>query len=124
MKNTIPSVCTMRHGAGAHMIFGTPWGRQLASGSSRHFAPDARTSYSAFAHGWKGTGSFRSLARSRMYPSVGFHTPERSGLPSGSRGAGAAMLTLPSGIRGTDERGMFAHCAESETPTSIAIATD
>src|SRR5215831_20886576 len=124
MKNTICSVCTMRHGAGAHRIFGTPWGRQLASGSSRHFAPDARTSYSAFAHAWNGTGSFTSFAKSRMYPSGGFHTPDRSGLPSGSRGVGAVMFTLPSAVRGAVDRGTFVHWAETHTPASTAIAAD
>src|SRR5215831_14304579 len=123
-KKTMVGVWTMRHGAGAHSTFGTPCGRQLASGSSRHFAPDARTSYSALAHGWNGTGSFTSFARSRIYPSDGFHTPDRSGLPSGSRGAGADRFGLPSGVRGTDDRGMLVHCAESDTPTSIAIAAD
>src|SRR3954466_12468342 len=124
MKNTIPSVCTMRHGAGAHRTFGTPCGRQLASGSSRHFAPDARMSYSAFAHGWNGTGSFRSLARSRTYPSGGFQTPDRSGLPSARRGAGADRFGFPSGVRGTDERGTFAHCAAADTVNRTTVASD
>src|SRR5262249_21330973 len=123
-KKTMAGVCTMRHGAGAQRTFGTPCGRQLASGSSRHFAPDARTSYSALAHGWNGPGSFTPVAGSRMYPSGGFHTPDRSGLPSGSLGAGADRFGLPSGVRGTDERGMLDHCAESDAPASIAIAAD
>src|SRR4029077_5536943 len=113
-KNTIVGVWTMRHGAGAHRTFGTPCGTHFARGTSRHFAPEARTSYSAFAHGWKGTGSFRSFARSRTYPSGGFHTPDKSGLPSGRRGAGADMLGLPSGVRGTVERGTLVHCADAE----------
>src|SRR5580765_178796 len=121
-KKTIVGVCTIRHGAGAHRIFGTPCGRQLASGSSRHFAPEARTSYSVFAHGWNGTGSFRSFAMSRMYPSGGFQTPERSGLPSGSRGAGADMFGLPSVVRGMVERGTLLHCAETGAPSTMTIA--
>ena len=55
-KNTIFGVCTMRHGAGASSTLGTPCGRQLASGSSRQNLPAARSSYSALAHGWNGTG--------------------------------------------------------------------
>src|SRR5436190_6721641 len=113
----------MRHGAGAHRIFGTPCGRQLASGSSRHLAPDARMSYSAFAHGWNGTGSFESFARSRTYPSGGFQTPDRSGLPSGSRGVGADRFGLPSAVRGTDDRGTFVHCAAADPPTRTTIAS-
>src|SRR5215510_3169905 len=99
-KNTIVGVWTIRQGAGAHRTFGTPCGRQLASGSSFHFAPDARTSYSALAHGWNGTGSLRPFARSRTNPSDGFHTPDRSGFPSADRGVGAVMFTVPSAFRG------------------------
>src|ERR1041385_8832265 len=122
-KNTMAGVWTRRQGAGAHRTFGTPCGRQLASGSSRHFAPDARMSYSAFAHGWNGTVSFESFIRSRTYPSGGFHTPDRSGLPSGRRGAGAERLILPSGVRGTFERGTFCHCADTDTPAATTIGT-
>src|SRR5262245_60507474 len=118
-KKTTGGVWTMRQGAGAQRTFGTPCGRQLASGSSFHLAPDARTSYSAFAHGWNGTGSFTPFARSRMYPSGGFHTPDRSGLPSGSRGVGALKFTLPSGVRGAVDRGRFVHWADSDTPSMI-----
>src|SRR5262245_57134173 len=39
--------------------------------------------------------------------------PERSGLPSGVRGAGAARFTLPSGVRGKLAVGWFNHCAEA-----------
>src|SRR5690349_13430755 len=38
-------------------------------------------------------------------------TPEKSGLPFAIRGAGAAMSTLPSGLRGTPAVGYFTHCA-------------
>ena len=38
-----------------------------------------------------------------------FHRPERSGLPSGARGAGAARFGLPSGVRGIPGVGWFNH---------------
>ena len=59
---------------------------------------------------------------SRMYPSGGFQTPERSGLPSGSRGAGADMFGLPSVVRGMVERGTLLHCAETGAPSTMTIA--
>src|SRR5438093_752716 len=41
------------------------------------------------------------------------HRPERSGLPSGVRGAGAVRFGLPSGVRGMPAVGYFSHCAGS-----------
>ena len=38
-----------------------------------------------------------------------FHRPERSGLPSAVRGAGAARFGLPSGVRGMPGVGWFNH---------------
>src|SRR5262245_3918491 len=109
------------HGAGASSTFGTPCGRQLASGSSFQCTPAARSSYTAFAQGWKGTSSFRSFARFRRYPVGGLQMPERSGLPSGSRGAGAERFGLPSAVRGTDEAGTFVHCANAVAVESARI---
>src|ERR1700674_790024 len=40
-------------------------------------------------------------------------TPERSGLPSADRGAGAERLGLPSGVLGTPAVGRTGHCAVS-----------
>src|SRR5439155_1013431 len=40
--------------------------------------------------------------------------PERSGLPSGVRGAGAVRFGFPSGIRGTPAVGYFSHCADMQ----------
>src|SRR5262245_50609523 len=39
------------------------------------------------------------------------HKPDRSGLPSGVRGAGAERFGLPSGMRGIPAVGWFSHCA-------------
>src|SRR5262249_46451520 len=39
--------------------------------------------------------------------------PERSGLPSADRGAGAERLGLPSGVLGTPPVGRAGHCAVS-----------
>src|SRR6187549_1322595 len=38
------------------------------------------------------------------------HRPERSGLPSGARGAGAVRFGLPSAARGIPAVGWFNHC--------------
>src|SRR5438105_13099521 len=48
--------------------------------------------------------------------------PERSGLPSGVRGAGAVGLGLPSASRGTSAVGYLSHCAESVTDPAHSIA--
>ena len=40
-------------------------------------------------------------------------SPERSGLPSGARGAGADRFGLPSGVRGIPAVGWFNHWAAS-----------
>src|SRR6185503_2303519 len=39
------------------------------------------------------------------------HIPEKSGLPSVRRGAGAVMLTVPSALCGTPAVGYLIHCA-------------
>src|SRR5687767_10609730 len=43
------------------------------------------------------------------------HTPDRSGLPSAVRGAGASARTLPCASRGTDGSTTFGHCAATDT---------
>jgi hypothetical protein len=48
------------------------------------------------------------------------HIPEKSGLPSGNRGVGAAMFTLPSAFRGTPAVGYPIHWAAKEVETSSA----
>src|SRR5258708_6438073 len=54
----------------------------------------------ACAQGWTSPG-FRSAAILRSYlGETLFHTPERSGLPSDERGAGAERFGLPSFVRG------------------------
>src|SRR5262245_15398548 len=74
----------------------------------------------ALAAGLNGTGSFRSLARSLKYPVGGFQTPDKSGFPSGKRGAGAARFGLPSGVRGIVLGGSLVHntCATSDSDDS------
>src|ERR1700735_4487222 len=59
-----------------------------------------RRSTRAFAHGWISSG-FRSAAMlARYFGDILFQTPDRSGLPSAVRGAGAARFALPLGKRG------------------------
>ena len=54
----------------------------------------------------------------------GFQIPDRSGLPSGSRGAGAERLGLPSAVRGTVDAGTLLHCAAAgEAQTSARIVS-
>src|SRR6185436_9930372 len=48
-----------------------------------------------------------------------FHRPERSGLPSGVRGAGAARFGLPSGERGIPVVGCVSHCAATGALSAI-----
>src|SRR5205085_5264708 len=76
-------------------------------------APVLRSSNRAFDQGWNGTSpGFRSAARSCTYLLLlGSHTPDRSGLPSGNRGAGAERFGFPSGVRGMLARGTFTHWA-------------
>src|SRR2546428_8824434 len=47
------------------------------------------------------------------------HNPDRSGLPSGERGAGAERLGLPSAVRGTLACLTFSHCAKAGVADSI-----
>src|SRR5262245_42435511 len=47
------------------------------------------------------------------------HTPDRSGVPSAVRGAGAVRLGLPSGVRGRPGVEYLNHCAPSGALTAI-----
>ncbi len=53
----------------------------------------------------------------------GSQMPERSGLPSAARGAGAARFGLPSGSRGTPGVGYLSHCADTGTARLATTAT-
>src|SRR5205085_10112462 len=67
---------------------------------------------------------FRSAAILREYfGEILFHRPERSGLPSSVRGAGAARLGLPSGVRGIPGVGWFNHWAASGALNATVTAT-
>src|SRR5438876_2926684 len=48
--------------------------------------------------------------------------PDRSGLPSAARGAGALTFGRPSVVRGTPGVGYGGHCAEIEGPMVAPIA--
>src|ERR1044071_6305048 len=72
------------------------------------------------------SGTVTGGAVPRPAPRLGsavIHRPDRSGLPSAIRGAGAVMLTLPSARRGTPDVGWFTHCAVSRTDASKAAVT-
>src|SRR4051812_23884061 len=70
---------------------------------------------SARAHGWISSG-FKSAAMLREYlGEILVHSPDRSGLSSSVRGAGAARFGLPSGVRGKPGVEWCSHCAPSGT---------
>src|SRR6516165_7953463 len=52
------------------------------------------------------------------------HIPERSGLPSAVRGAGALRSGRPSDVLGTPAVGYFSHCAETPSYTTRTPARD
>src|SRR5579871_3359144 len=118
---------TTFHGYCTESILGTPCGRQWASGSSRECEPSLRSSNSFFDQGWYGTSSgFISRAKSRIYRlSSGDHEPERSGLPSARRGAGAFRSISPDLVRGASSGGTLSHCPNVGGPGSnnATIAT-
>src|SRR5688572_28154150 len=49
--------------------------------------------------------------------------PEKSGRPSGSRGAGALRFGLPSAVRGTPGVGRNTHCPDASGDTVMTNAT-
>ena len=50
------------------------------------------------------------MSTAYLFP-LGSQIPDKSGCPSGNRGAGAERFGLPSGARGMAEAGTFTHCA-------------
>src|SRR5437879_8865756 len=93
----------------------------LAAGPhGKHWIPgesfcrsSARCRTKAWAQGWISPG-FRSAATLRSYLSeILCHRPDRSGLPSAVRGAGAVRFGLPSAVRGMTDVGRVTHWAES-----------
>src|SRR5262245_57539445 len=71
------------------------------------------------------SSGFKSATMLRAYfGEILSHSPERSGLPSGARGAGAVRFGLPPGVRGMPGVGWFSHCAASGTPNAtVSTAT-
>src|SRR5215510_16290457 len=114
------------HGGGEALILGTPRGRQFAGGSSPECEPSARWSTSVLAQGINGTSpGLRSAAMSRMYLALpDSQTPEKSGWPSGDRGAGAERFGLPSAPRGIPAEGIFTHCAQTGVHIHNATVID
>src|SRR5580692_9070918 len=91
-----------------------PAGRHwTVHGSSLPRFPRRRL-YNSSAHGWISEG-FNPAAMFARWPGPAFsiHRPERSGLPSAVRGAGAVRLGLPSAVRGMPGVGRLSHCAAS-----------
>src|ERR1700687_3113037 len=124
-----------------------PIGRQCASGLSLLFA--ARRAFtSSAAHGCSGRPSLTFAPTSRNVvtggpaenegagaasvpppagpscPSPRIQFPEKSGLPSAVRGAGAVKSGLPSGVLGTPGVPYRGHCAESDGEIAVMIAID
>src|SRR5687767_3699121 len=72
----------------------------------------------AFAHGATSPGCMSTvMLLYKRSPPAFCHRPDRSGLPSVVRGAGAARFGFPSGRRGMPGVGSFSHWA-----SSIALA--
>src|SRR5580692_2554789 len=89
-----------------------PAGRHwTVHGSSLPRFPRRRL-YNSSAHGWISEG-FNPAAMFARWPGPAFsiHRPERSGLPSAVRGAGAVRFGLPSAVRGMPGVGRLSHCA-------------
>src|SRR5260221_85543 len=123
-----------------------PIGRQCASGLSLLFSALRAFTRSA-AHGCSGRPSLKFAPTSRNVvtggpmenegagarsvpppagpscPSPRSHIPDRSGLPSVVRGAGAVKSDLPSGVLGTPAVGYGGHCAHTEGAMAATIAT-
>src|SRR4051812_29659586 len=113
-----------------------PVGMHREFGSSRRLSA-VRCFVTAAAHGRNGSPPFSahpmstnswlttmSLQPSRGHGrlSSGFQMPDRSGLPSAVRGAGAARSTAPAVVLGTPAVGYFTHCADSGTAVAITTA--
>jgi hypothetical protein len=59
----------------------------------------------------------------RRFGSAVIQIPEKSGLPSAIRGAGADMFTLPSAFRGIPGDGYLNHWAETEADARALAMT-
>ncbi len=128
MITTSPGVCTIFRGCGCSWNWSRPIGRQCASGLSLLWSSLRCFSRSA-AHGRSGRPPFMFEPMLKKVAAGGAlgsddgapprpvgpfcHSPDRSGLPSGIRGAGAARLGLPSAVFGTPAGRWFGHCAEA-----------
>src|SRR5262249_17258578 len=76
------------------------------------------------AQGWISPG-FRSAAMLRSYlREILCQIPDRSGLPSVVRGAGAVRSGLPSAVRGVPGAGWSIHCAASGVANADKIVAN
>src|SRR5213078_367143 len=100
-----------------------PHGRHWIPGES-FCRSSARCRTKDSAQGWISPG-FRSAATLRSYFSeLLCQIPDKSGLPSAVRGAGAARFGLPFGVRGMPGVGYFSHCAASVVVSANKIITN
>src|SRR5436305_12290764 len=67
---------------------------------------------------WLTTMSLEAAGRHARLSS-GFQMPDKSGLPSAARGAGAPRSTAPVFVRGTPAVGYLTHCACNGSTTQI-----
>jgi hypothetical protein len=58
-----------------------------------------------------------------LYTSAGIQKPDRSGLPSAVRRAGAFTSTFPSAVRGMFFQGYAGHCASAAAAIETTIAS-
>src|SRR6266705_3532317 len=100
-----------------------PHGRHWIPGESLRKS-SARCRTKASAQDWISPG-FRSAATLPEYlAEILCQIPDKSGLPSAVRGAGAARFGLPFALRGMPGVGYFSHCAASVVVSANKIITN
>src|SRR6266699_834232 len=71
--------------------------------------------------GWRSPGLRSATLPMALSGLIMFHRPERSGLPSAVRGAGAVRFGLPSAVRGMPGVRYCAHCAASGVTNAVKV---
>src|SRR5262245_47137729 len=127
---------TTSRGCGSRWYSSGPCGRHSASGLSYPFA---RFLSRSGTHDWNGRPSLNPAPTLPNVARGGFpdgavpvasvrlvriQIPEKSGLPSAVRGAGALRFGLPSDPFGTPGWGRNGHCADSDDERAATMAAD
>src|SRR6266853_677559 len=102
------------------VLYSGPTGRQCAVMESLPKS-SVRCFTRACAHGWTSSGLRSATMLAPYLAEILFHTPVRSGLPSGVRGAGAVRFGLPSAVRGIPGVRWCTHCAASGVTSTVKM---